>query len=115
MASTRNRNTLGNYQLFLKENRDNALYTLNKEAGVSYHTGLPGYGLLPGQLPRDTLSGNPVDTESFLFGINATNLVTPRPCFVPQTQNLPSVNVYVPKPVVMPAPFVLDRNRPYPI
>ena len=117
MASTRNRNTLGNYKLEQKENKGTQNYCLYKNSpyGESYNTGLPGYGLLPGNLPRDKLSNNPVETESFLFGIGSTHMVTgPAPCFVPEINSLDQVNIYEPKKLIMPYPVVIDRNRPFP-
>jgi hypothetical protein len=115
MASTRNKNTLGNYKLEVREDKKVLHYSLNEEAGVSYSTHFPGAGLMPGQLPRQKLSGNPIDIESFLFGINATNLVVPGTCLVPEIKELKPVNIYKkPENVIMPYPLVIDRNRPFP-
>ena len=74
MAFTRNKNTAGNYCLFLRQNygiEDWQLYK-NGANGTAYDTRLAGNGLNPGQLPWNTLSHNPADIESFLFGINAS-------------------------------------------
>ena len=77
MASTRNINTPGNYSLEQKEYNQFENYTLyaNSQYGAAYNTRLPGNGLLPAQVPWNKLSYNAADTESFLFGINSTNLV----------------------------------------
>ena len=75
MASTRNKNTPGNYCLDQRQNvgiEDWQLYK-NGANGTAYDTRLCGNGLNPGQLPWNTLSHNPADIESFLFGINSTN------------------------------------------
>jgi hypothetical protein len=118
MASTRNINTRGNYCL---EQRDFALfenYTLfpNSQYGAAYTTQLPGNGLLPGQIPWTKLSDNAADTESFLLGINSTNLVNPAPCFVPQILKLDHANIYNTKPVFVPEPLVVEKNqRPLPL
>ena len=87
MASTRNVNTLGNYDLEQQQYRQFEQYTLytNSQYGAAYNTNLPGNGLLPAQIPWNKLSYNPADTESFLFGINSTNLIQPMPCFVPES------------------------------
>ena len=37
---------------------------------------------------RDALSGNPIEIESSLFGINSTNLVDPAPAVIPQLKTL---------------------------
>lgn len=118
MASTRNKNTPGNYCLEQKEFRQMETYTLyqNSQYGAAYNTRLPGNGLMPAQIPWNKLSYNAADTESFLFGINATNLVTPAPCFVPEIAKLNSTNVYEKGPIFIPEPLVIEKNqRPLPI
>jgi hypothetical protein len=118
MASTRNINTIGNYGLeqrnfYLSEN-----YTLypNSQYGAAYNTELPGNGLLPGQIPGNKLSYNAADTESFLFGINSTNLVNPAPCFVPEVVQLCDANIYKKGPVFIPEPLTIEKNqRPFPV
>lgn len=118
MASTRNRNTPGNYCL---EERDYKLfenYTLypNSQYGAAYNTKLAGNGLLAGQIPGNKLSYNAPDIESFLFGINSTNLVNPAPCLVPKLATIDSVNIYNKEPTIMPIPLVIDKNqRPFPV
>jgi hypothetical protein len=79
MASTRNKNTLGNYALEQRQLsgiRENIVYQ-NAPNGEAYRTEWAGPGLIQGWAPRTQLSGNPIDTESFLFGIGSTNLVNP--------------------------------------
>jgi len=118
MASTRNRNTPGNYCLEQRQFKQSETYTLyaNSQYGSAYNTRLPGNGLLPAQIPWNKLSYNAADTESFLFGINSTNLVNPAPCFVPEITKLSSANIYENKPVFMPEPLVIEKNqRPFPI
>ncbi len=118
MASTRNRNTPGNYHLEQKQYQQSSIYTLypNSQYGAAYNTRLPGNGLLPAQIPWNKLSYNAPDTESFLFGINSTNLVNPAPCFVPEIANLDSANVFVKGSILMPEPLVMEKNqRPFPV
>jgi hypothetical protein len=118
MASTRNRNTPGNYCLEQKEFKQFENYTLytNSQYGSAYNTRLPGNGLLPAQIPWNKLSYNAADTESFLFGINSTNLVNPAPCFVPEIAKLTSENIYEKNTVYLPEPLVVEKNqRPGPI
>ena len=117
MASTRNKNTIGNYRLEQAQYKGNEEYNMykNSQHGEAVHTHMPGLGLLPGQLPRDKLSHNPIQIESFLFGINSTNLVNPEPCLVPELNRLSVVNAYEPQStsVIMPLPLVIERNRPF--
>ena len=118
MASTRNRNTPGNYNLEQREFKQSATYTLypNSQYGAAYNTRLPGNGLMPAQIPWNKLSYNAADTESFLFGINSTNLVNPAPCFVPEITKLGSANVYEKGVTFVPEPLVVEKNqRPFPV
>lgn len=118
MASTRNKNTPGNYCLEQRQYKNSEQYTLyeNSQYGKAYNTQLPGNGLLPAQISWDKLSYNAPDTESFLFGINSTNLVNPAPCFIPEIKDLKSVNIYEKETIFMPEPLVIEKNqRPFPI
>lgn len=118
MASTRNKNTIGNYNLEQRQFQNSAGYTLypNSQYGAAYNTRLAGNGLLPGQIPWDKLSHNAADTESFLFGINSTNLVNPAPCFTPEISKLGSVHIFDKGPTLMPEPLVVEKyQRPYPV
>jgi hypothetical protein len=116
MASTRNINTRGNYNLQQKEYKQFENYTLypNSQYGSAYNTQLAGNGLLPGQIPWNKLSNNAADTESFLFGINSTNLVNPTPCFTPDISKLCETNIYKKGPTFVPEPLVIENNqRPF--
>jgi hypothetical protein len=118
MASTRNRNTLGNYNLEQREFKQTETYTLypNSQYGAAYNTRLPGNGLMPAQIPWNQLSHNAADTESFLFGINSTNLVNPAPCFSPEITQLDSTNIYEKGNTFIPEPLVIEKNqRPFPV
>ena len=118
MASTRNKNTPGNYCLDTKQYTDSSIYTtyINSPYGEAFNTQLPGNGLNPAQIPWNKLSYNAADTESFLLGINSTNLVNPAPCFVPEITKLASTNIYEKGPVFIPEPLVIEKNqRPFPV
>jgi hypothetical protein len=118
MASTRNKNTSGNYCLEQREYKEFSNYTLypNSQYGTAYNTRLAGNGLNPGQIPWNKLSYNAADIESFLFGVNSTNLVNPAPIFVPELAKIDSVNIYEKSSILMPEPLVIEKNqRPYPI
>ena len=109
MASTRNKNTSLNYnveqQSQLKQNNYTKLY------GEAYKTNLSGNGLIHGMLPRDQLSSNSMDTESFLFGINSTNLVNPAPTFEPSLRQLNPVDIYNKGDTFMPEPFICQKGQ----
>jgi hypothetical protein len=117
MASTRNRNTPGNYCCEQSQYRHSENYTLypNSQYGAAFNTNWAGNGLMPAQIPWNKLSHNAADTESFLFGINSTNLVKPAPVFVPEIAQLTPVNIYNKGPTYMPLPFAQSTNqRPFP-
>jgi len=118
MASTRNKNTPGNYYLDQKQNVCIESWQLYKNGanGYAYNTKLPGNGLNPGQLPWYTLSHNPEDIESFLWGINSTNLVNPAPPLTPELKCLKIANIFKSKSVIMPIPQAIPKyQRPFPI
>ena len=118
MASTRNKNTPGNYCLEQREYKHSEKYTLyaNSQYGAAYDTRMPGTGLLPAQIPGNEMSKNAPDIESFLFGINSTNLVEAAAPFTPELKDLCWANVYKKGPVYIPDPLVLDKNqRPFPV
>ena len=118
MASTRNLNTPGNYNLEQRQYRDMETYTLypNSQYGAAYNTMLPGNGVNPGQVPWNKLSNNAVQIESFLFGINSTNLVQPQAPLVPELKKLEPANFFERTPVFIPEPLVVEKSqRPFPV
>jgi hypothetical protein len=93
---------------------------------LDYYT-LPYYGMNEskyyfslGSVPkasREQLSGNSVDTESYLRNINATNLHTPNMKFVANdnSSSLKDGLFWDNRPTVMPLPMVIYENqRPLP-
>jgi hypothetical protein len=118
MASTRNKNTSGNYCLDQRQNTGIESWQLYKNGanGYAYDTRLPGNGLNPGQLPWDTLSNNAVDIETFLFGINSTNLVNPAPPLTPELKCLQQADAFKSTPIIMPIPQAIPKyQRPFPV
>jgi hypothetical protein len=113
MASTRNKNTRGNYCLDQRQSTRPEAWQLYKNGanGYAYDTRLPGNGLNPAQLPWNTLSYNPADIESFLFGINSTNLVEPAPPLTPELKCLKTANIFNSTPIIMPIPQAIPKNQ----
>ena len=118
MASTRNKNTINDFKL---EQRNNTLITsyntyTNSQQGVPYNPNLPSFGFNPTFMGREQLSNNPIEIESFLFGINSTNLVNPQPPPKPQLKKLNTLSYFDRIPVLMPEPLAIRHNqRPLPI
>jgi len=118
MASTRNKNTPGNYYLEQKQYKEMSNYACYEysQYGYAYDTKLPGDGLLPAQIPNTKLSNHAINTESFLFGINSTNLVEPAQCFIPEITYLKSASLYNKQPIYIPEPLVIEEGqRPFPV
>ena len=116
MASTRNLNTPENYCLEQKKYKDFENYTLyaNSQYGAAYSTHLPGNGVNPGQVPWNQLSNNAVQIESFLFGINSTNLVNPMAPITPDIKPLCVLNFFESAPVLIPDPLAVQKSqRPF--
>ena len=115
MASTRNKNTPGNYCLQQSEYAHSRQYTIykNSASGEAYDTKLPGNGFLPGQVPWNKLSSNSADIESFLFGINSTNLVNPAGPLYPELKQIDTANFFEKKSTHMPDPLAVEKfQRP---
>jgi len=113
MASTRNKNTPGNYCMQQNQYKDMERYELyvNSQYGQAYDTRWCGNGLNPGQIPKNMLSSNSVEIESFLFGTGLTNLVNPIKPLVPELNTLETFNVYEKTPVYMPQPLVVEKSQ----
>jgi len=75
---------------------------------------LAGYGFIQGHLPQGVLSSNAVDIESFLFGINSTDLTRNEPkTLVPQLHTLNNENVIGTgrRDVILPHSFTPQPNQ----
>ena len=118
MASTRNINSRGDYTL---EQQHFTLARIHNEykysaQGCAFKPSIPSIGLTPSRMARNTLSHNPVDIESMLFGINSTNLVNPQKPIKPELKRVPTSKFFDRLPVHMPKPLVIENEqRPYPI
>lgn len=116
MASTRNRNTITDYNL--EKNLNNNYLEHNLYINSSY--GRPTSECIPelynpSKLSRDLLSSNSIDIESTLKGIGSSNLVTANKPIQP---NIKFINFKPwfdrPKNVIMPHPLIFDNNqRPF--
>lgn len=101
MASTRDKNSQGNYALeqrALKRVREN-LEFYNGPNGHAYKPALPEFYNIS-RIPADVLSSNPTDIESSLWGINSGNLVSPMPKVVPHLKKLSTVSFFETQEVV---------------
>lgn len=115
MASTRNKNTPGDYNARQKSFIAQVEYITNKESAISNNTMYAGNGLLQGRLPDTELSTNPNDIESFLFGIGSTNLVVQLPPVQPELKQLSELSIVDRRvPLIMPENLMIHKGqRPY--
>lgn len=116
MASTRNKNSLGDYTLEQHKYAQVRNYNTYEHSafGAAQQTNFPGDGLLPGRLAGSLLSNNHCDIESQLFGIGTTNLIIPKAPVDPEIKTLPSLSVIDRLPVLVPEPLVVEKGqRPY--
>ena len=113
MASTRNKNTKIEYFLEKRMNSQqrNYNYFANSSYGRAYDEKLFALGSNPSKLPRETLSRNPIDTESQLFGIGSSNLEIEKSYVQPQQKTLSYVSYFDKIPLVMPDPMVIYSNQ----
>ena len=110
MSSTRSKNTIGNYNLEQKQNKETFWYSSykNSQHGEAYTTNFAGNGLNPGNMPGSTLSKNYIAIESGLFGINSTNLVNPADPIVPQCYDLNFTPLIEKGPIFIPRPLHVE-------
>lgn len=113
MASTRNKNTFGDYALEQRRYKMHEYFMTHHESvGTTY---LPGNGLLGQSCPNKYLAFNSTNIESYLRGIGSTNLVTPKSEPLPELYNLKSLDICDRNPIILPEPLVLLQNqRPFP-
>jgi hypothetical protein len=105
MASTRNKNTVGNYEQEQNEMHKIRKYEMYVGFGHNDTTSFAGLGLISGRYPFSTFATNYSDVESELLGIGATNLVNPRSAFIPEPIQMKK------NPVLLPEPLVIERGQ----
>jgi hypothetical protein len=113
MASTRNKNTTGNYNAEQWSLNEQINYNTYKSYGIPQSTYLPSDGLLTGRMASENLSNNYCDIESQLFGIGSTNLVTPLPPVVPEIKQLQSLAIMNKTPLIIPGDLVVQGEQRY--
>jgi hypothetical protein len=116
MASTRNNNTLCNYKLQVRANEEQRTYKLTDNQTL--YPKWAGNGLIQGRMPNSFLSENTIEIESFLKGLNLTNLdkqyednVSLQPILRPELKSLPSYNLYHNQRVILPDSFHPETNQ----
>jgi hypothetical protein len=114
MASTRNKNTPGDYKLEQLQHEKNMNYNTYQSYGVPIMTTYAGDGLLMGRMAPENLTNNACDIESQLRGIGSTNLVNPQSEVQPQMKDIQSLNICEKIPMILPTEFNhLENQRPF--
>jgi hypothetical protein len=114
MASTRNRNTPGDYateQLRYNTRADYLSYEKSSHYAIPTQTYFPGNGLVGMKAAHRNLSHNYSDVESYLFGIGSTNLVSPTAVPEPQIHPHKSLNMIDKTPLIMPEAMKIQENQ----
>lgn len=113
MASTRNKNNRGDYQVEQKSHIQRMEYLTyeNGGNGKPLETFFAGNGLLSGRVASSNLSHNSCDIESSLLGIGSTNLVNPQTPVKPDIKPLQSLNVIDKLPTMIPEPLIIDKHQ----
>ena len=113
MASTRNNNTPSDYCLQQRSYKQALGYDLYPYKYLAPDTRFPCFGINVGSVPNTKLSCNPINTESFLYGINSTNLVNPASAFTTVVKCQPGIEFFNRPRAFLPPPLVLPKcQRP---
>jgi hypothetical protein len=111
MASTRSKNTPGDYQLETRLNLEHSAYLAYEPYGHADTTYFPGDGLIGAKISNVQLSKNYCDIESELRGIGTTNLVNPQAPVTAQINTLKSMTFMKRVPLIIPAPIIVNNNE----
>ena len=116
MASTRNKNTEGDYAMEQNQFKEQLNYLTEKKNGygVPTQTHFAGNGLIMGRIASENLANNACDIESYLRGIGSTNLVNPQDPVKPDIKSFASLSIADKTPLILPEPLIVNKNqRPY--
>ena len=108
MASTRNKNMPGEYCLRQMSNMHSTNFMTYHGAALNKTNLLPCAGVLHGKVPNTVLSKNSTDVESFLLGINSSNLVDPTPQFNAKLKCHGLLSFYPRLQPSLPPPLVIE-------
>jgi hypothetical protein len=114
MASTRNINSKSDYNLQYKQNKHISANRTYFGRNNPYCVALPCAGINVGHMQNYALSKNAVDIESFLYGVNSTDLVNPQKqnfnSFKSDIKQLPQVSFFNRLQTFLPEPLVIENN-----
>lgn len=113
MASTRNKNTPENYLAQQRSIEKEISYRdyIHAGNGCPTESMFSGDGLLMGRMVPTELSTNPVDIESFLYGVGSTNLVKPLPPVYASLKPLKSLTMIDRVSFIMPDNLAIEPDQ----
>lgn len=113
MASTRNKNTKGDYNL--EQNINTSINDWNtyefSSRGSAYNQAMPSVGYIPSKMCTCFFSKNGIDIESQLYGIGSSNLVNEKQPVKPQLKEIKTVDFFDRQKLLMPKPLVIENNQ----
>ena len=113
MASTRNKNTVGNYCDQQRQIQKQEDWFMTNYKFENPRPAFPSAGINVQHVPSNELSTNQVDIENYLYGISANNFVNPLPKVVPNLKTLEPISFFEqPKFYVPKLPTYLQGQRP---
>jgi len=113
MASTRNRNSDGEYKNW-ETAQNNVGGRETQVLGDVYSATrilLPDNGLIHGRIPGTRIANNTVDIESNLRGIRANDMVNGAPHMTPDVKKFENASFAKSVPLIMPAPLNHEPNQ----
>jgi len=112
MSSTRLKNDQVNFNhnLGLQKSISDSCVFYN--CAYPTNIGLPQEGILMGQMQNNIFSNNSTDVESYLRGIQSTNLVEKVKPITPEFNKLKQIDFYdKPNKVILPKQLVIEKNQ----
>jgi len=113
MASTRSKNTLGDYATEQQYHRHVEEYKSykNSASGTPFTTCIPDVGYMPSNVSRETFASNAIDIESMLRGTGESNLVTPKEPVVASKITVPYKSFFKRPTQLVPEPLVIEKYQ----
>jgi hypothetical protein len=114
MASSRNKNSVGNYRQEMIQIEKTRTHTYYTGSVINQITSYPGEGLLGCRNPNLILSNDYTDIETELFGIGSTNLVQPRKPQIYDFKQFKVLDIQERSNIILPQPLIVSKNnRPF--
>ena len=111
MASTRTKNTQGEYLLQQRQHENIINNSVSPFRNYAYDNALPAVGILTGHMPHNAIASNGIQIESQLFGIGATDLTKSRPIENPQNYHRREQSFFERPSLMLPDPLVIRKGQ----